>query len=130
MAYFMSPVVIEIPGMDALLADTIGVAILILIVVTILKVIFGDPPERRGASEMRPHVGGYQPRDTPPTMQRPASDDRRPQRPPPKPINRHCNGGCARGMCNPPAPPKRRCPSKGFGEPISCSECDCPPGKK
>lgn len=132
MEYSLRPLVIEIP-IDSWLADSIGTALLVLIVAAILKVVFGSPPERRGASEMRPHLGGYQPRDTPPTMQRPPFDGRRP--PPPKPINRHHDCECCNkvhGMTIPPPPPRRRCPSKGFGEPISCDECDrgCPPGKK
>lgn len=166
MGYFTSPLVTECLGMDPLLADTIGVALLILIVVAILKVMFGNTPKRAGASEMRPKhphpdgIGMYRPSGVRP--------------PPPKPIpSRGCNGcDIARRAgvmvtseacrmlhtgeqiptadelrANTPVPPEcqsvhesftkppspaRRCPSKGFGEPISCDECDrmYPPGKK
>lgn len=143
MGYFTSHLVTGYLGMDPLLADTIGVALLILIVVAILKVIFSGTPERAGASEMRPNIGGYQPRKTPPDPNGvPPGPKVRP--PPPKPIpSRGCTCCAERRrlqtgeqlptadelrVCAPegcrPKPPLRRCPSKGFGEPIECSECE------
>lgn len=152
MGYFTSPLVTECLGMDPLLADTIGVALLILIVVAILKVMFGNTPERMGASEMRPNIGGYQPRKTPPDPNSmPPGPKVRP--PPPKPIpSRGCTCCAERRRlqtgeqlptaeellsCAPvppngqvvyeglkPKPPLRRCPSKGFGESIECGECE------
>lgn len=155
MASSMKLLVIDILGMSATLANLIGLVIVSLIFSVVVHVLFSETPGRRGASEMRPTVGGYQPRKTPPDINSvPPGPKTRPATPKPIvrcPLDRARSIGCIvtkqaaeiictdckyhvpeppkcqtvyEGFSAKPQPPRRRCPSKGFGEPIQCSECD------